>query len=300
MSLKMKFSLLALLSIWLLESVPAVADISDSTTSTGSGTKPLIVDLQRVESADYQTYIKNLQALGCPPSTIHSIVTTDVIAAFAVRRAKAVAARYQNFKYWQVDSSGTEARNKLLAQRNAINEEMNGVLQQLLGIDTDPPDFSRPWQQEEWNLELAFLAPNKLQATKAILQEYAKVDGQMKSLAGGLNLTEDTNELQQILGRYDEEQSTLQKVLSPDEYKQVVMMTSWTAENMRHAMVHFEPTEQEFRIVFEAWHPHDEALARLHALRENDPGNLSDAIYAKIKTQLDPGRYQQYCDTWWK
>ena len=64
MSLKMKFSLLALLSIWLLESVPAVADISDSTTSTGSGTKPLIVDLQRVESADYQTYIKNLQALG--------------------------------------------------------------------------------------------------------------------------------------------------------------------------------------------------------------------------------------------
>jgi hypothetical protein len=262
--------------------------------------KPAIGDWRSVESPDYQTYVKNLQAAGFPPETIQSIVTSDVISAFAGKRAEATAARYQNWRYWQSNPDMTKASAVFAAQRRTIDEEMDGVLQQLLGVDTDLPDVNRQWQQEEWNNELTFLTSDKIKATELIFREYAKVNLQIKELAAGLNLTEDTNELQQILARYQDEQADLKQALSPAEIQQVEMATSWTAENLRQAMVKFDPTEEEFSIVFEAWHPYDENLARIHALRESDPGNLSNAVYAQIKTGLSPDRYQQYCDTWWK
>lgn len=274
------------------------ADYGNDSSSSSSAPRPPISDWHSVESEDYVSYVKSLQAVGCPPQTIRTIVMADVIAAFAGRRAEAVATRYKDFKYWQANTAETEARAKLTAQQRAINEEMNRVLQQLLGVDADLPDVSREWQREKWNCELNFLAPDKRDVTKIVLEEYAKVNQQMGELAASMNLTEDTNELQIILTRYQKEQSTLQQFLSPEEYKLVVMTTSWTAENLRHAMVRFEPTEQEFRIIFESWQSHDENLSRLRVLRQPDPG--SKEVYAKIREQLSGPRYEQYCATWWK
>lgn len=275
-------------------------DLVGGETADNLMARPTIVDWRSVESEGYLAYVKNLETIGCPPQTIRNIVTTDVIAAFAGKRAEAVATRYRNFKYWQTDPSDTKARAELATQRRTIDEEMNRVLQQLLGTGTDLPDVSREWQHEEWNQELAFLTPEKREATEAILQQYAKVNQQMKELASGINLTEDTNALQLILQRYKEEKSTLQQVLLPKEYRQVQLTTSWTAKNLRHALVHFEPTRDEFDIIFDAWKPLDDKLSTIHALRQNDPGNLQKEAYAKIKSQLSPSRYQQYCDAWWK
>ena len=285
--------------IFLLTRLPAnAADVPADGTFSGAEARPAIVDRLSVESGAYQSYRKNLQLLGFSEQIVQKIVTADVITAFAGKRAAAVAARYQNFKYWKADASETQARASLAAQRSAIDEEMNRVLQQLLGSGVELPDVSREWQTEEWNQELSFLNPVKLEATKAILFEYAKVKNQAKELASGICLTEDTNELQLIVGRYQSEQATLQQILSAEEFKQVQMTTSWTAENLRHALVHFEPTEEEFRIIFEAWQPHDENLIKIYASRQPDPGNA--AVHSKIKAQLSSDRYEQYLAAWWK
>src|ERR1035441_1202908 len=114
-------------SLFLLGIMPGkAADYGADGTDANSEPKPPVVDWQSVESGDYRTYVSNLQAMGCPKQTIQSIVTTDVIAAFAGKRSAAVAARYQNFKYWQANPAETEARAKLTAQQRAIDEEMNG------------------------------------------------------------------------------------------------------------------------------------------------------------------------------
>lgn len=276
------------------------ADLANDNSSSSSAPRPSITDWHSVESEEYLSYVRNLQAVGCPPQTIKTVVTADVTAAFAGRRAEAVAVRYQDFKYWQANAAETGARAKLSGQQRAIDEEMNRALQQLLGPDADLPDVSREWQREKWNHELSFLAPDKREATKVVLQEYAKVNQQMGELAAGMNLTEDTNELQSILVRYQKEQSALQQLLSPEEYQLAEMTFSWTAENLRHAMVHFEPTQEEFRIIFQAWQPHDDKLSQIHATRQPDPGSLEKEVFAKIQAQLSASRYQQYRDTWWK
>ena len=247
---------------------------------------------------DYPSYLRNLQTLGFPDQTIRTIITADVVAAFAGKRSAALAERYQNFQYWKVDAAETIARAHLASQRRAIDEEMNALLQQVLGASADLPDVSREWEKKAMDFELAFLSPEKREATKTTLLTYAKAEQQMKELCGGLFVTEDTNELQQILASHKEMQATLRQILLPAEYQQVEMTTSWTAENLRHAIVHFSPTETEFRIIFEAWRPFDEKLAQAYANRQPDPGN--QLVYAKIKEQLSAERYDQFVSTWWK
>jgi hypothetical protein len=279
----------------------SAAQSAASAPSAGSnGSKPATVDWRGVESADYRNYVNNLEAVGFPKQTIRALVTADVVAAFAGKRAGAVAARYQDFTYWQSNPAQTAARATLAAQRQTIDEEMNAVLQQLLGMEVDLPDVAREWQQEEWNQELAFLSPTKLAATKAVLLEFSKVDQQMKELAAGINVSEDTNASQKILARYNDEQSTLRQLLTPEEYRQVDVTASWTAENLRRAMVHFEPTQEEFQIIYEAWKPHDDLLSETYARCQTDPGHLEKQVYAKIKAQLSAPRYEQYRATWWK
>src|SRR5262245_41344240 len=72
-------------------------------------TKPPLPDWLAVESDDYRTYIKNLQAIDCPVQTIRDIVTADVVAVFAAKRDEAIQARFQNYSYWKADTNETTA-----------------------------------------------------------------------------------------------------------------------------------------------------------------------------------------------
>jgi hypothetical protein len=60
----------------------------------------------------------------------------------------------------------------LNAQRRALDTEMNGVLQGLLGADTPLPDVTREWQSADLDFKLGFLPADKLAQTKAILLEH--------------------------------------------------------------------------------------------------------------------------------
>ena len=251
-----------------------------------------------VESEDYRTYVANLRSIGCPDQTIRDIVTADVISVFAPRRTEALRARYQNYQYWKADASETVARATLSAQRRGIDAEMDRVLQGLLGDDTALPDVSREWQSADLDFRLSFLPPDKLAQAKAILLEHDHTELLAQRLTTGDCLTEDTNELNNIVDAHEQDRDALRHALSPEEFNQVEMAASWTGDNLRHAMVHFGPTEEEFRFIFAAWKAHDESLIQSYAAREPDPGN--DDVYAQIKSQMTPERFQLYRDTWWR
>jgi hypothetical protein len=259
-----------------------------------------ILDWRYVESEDYRAYVANLQSIGCPAQTVRDIVTADVISVFAGRRNDALKARYQNFQYWKSDPSETEARAALNTQRRELDTEMNGVLQELLGADTSLPDLTREWQSTELDFKLSFLPSDKLAQTKAILLEHDHTDQLAKQLSDGNDVSEDTNELQRVLDSHDQERAALREILSPEQFERVEMSASWTSENLRHALVHFDPTEEEFRIIFAAWKARDEQLARLKAARETDPDRGNKALNETIKSQLTEERYKVYRATWWK
>jgi hypothetical protein len=257
-----------------------------------------ILDWRDVDSEDYPRYIGNLRSLGCPDQTIHDIVTAEIVGAYAERRSKALQICYQDFQYWKSDPSVTQARAAMSTERAAVDREMTTVLQQLLGADTALPDVHREWQSAELDFKLAFLPADTREQVKAILMAHEHSDQQAKQLSDGGYVSEDTNELQNIIDSHDQERGDLRALLSPEQFERVEMSVSWTSENLRRAIVHFVPTQEEFRAIFAAWKAHDEDLVVVYAARQTDLGN--GEVYASIKTQLTEDRYTLYRRTWWK
>jgi hypothetical protein len=270
------------------------------THASASVTNATRLDWRQVETPDYRTYVQNLRAIGCPEQTIRDIVSADVLQALAARRAEVLAAHYQEFNYWKSDPTQTAARAQLATQRSAVDEEMTALLHQLLGPDFTPPPTSYEWRVAELDQQLGFLPSDKRGQIKSVLLQYAETDQQIRALASNQNLTENLDERRGIIEAYEKEQTQLASLLTPEELEQVRLATSWTAENLRRAMVHFQPTENEFRLIFREWLAHDQKLARLHALAEPDPGNLQDQVFASLRETLGEERYREYRSAWWK
>jgi hypothetical protein len=276
------------------------APVLVQTHSAASVTNAPRLDWRQVETPDYRTYVQNLRAIGCPEQTIRDIVSADALQALAARRAEVLAAFYQEFKYWKADPSQTAARAQLATQRGEVDEEMAALLHELLGPDFTPPPTSYEWKVGELEQQLGFLPPEKRGLIKSVLLQYAETDQQIRALASSQNLTENLDERRGIIEAYDREQAQLASLLTPEELEQVRLTTSWTAENLRRAMVNFQPTEEEFRVIFREWLAHDQKLARLHALAQPAPGNLQEQVFARLRESLGEKRYQEYQSTWWK
>jgi hypothetical protein len=255
-------------------------------------------DWRQVESEDYRTYVKNLREIGCPEQTVQDIVAADVRQAFAVKRAEVMAERYGDFKFWKSDAEEAGMRAKLETQHRAVDEEMVNALRDLLDVDGFPLQTTAEWQQAALRQQLKFLPEEKLDQTQALLVRYADIDAQIESISWGHGVPENADERLRVLEAYDRKRAELRAFLTPEEYEQVELTASWTADNLRRAMTRFQPTEQEFRLIFREWRAQDENLAQLFGTGQPDPGN--DHVFEKIRALLGEERYQLYKSTWWK
>lgn len=274
-------------------STPALA----SEEATSPTNRPSF-DWHQVESADYQTYIKNLRAIGCPEETVKDIVTADLLQAFAERRARVMAERYQDFQFWKSDSTASTTRAQLETRRREVDEEMTAALASLLGTTVSPPTTKSAWQQAALKQQLAFLPDEKRAAAEALLLQAAELDEYHHNFSSDRIRLENSAERARVIEAYDQNRATLKELLTPAEFEQLELTVSWTADNLRRAMTKFEPTEDEFRLIFREWRAHDDNLAHLRSTGKPDPGN--DHVYARIKELLPPERYELYRATWWK
>lgn len=270
----------------------------DQRNSSQSSTNKPKFDWRQVESEDYRMYVKNLRDVGCPDQTVQDIVAADVRQAFASKRAEVMAERYGDFKFWKSDAEEASVRSKLETQRRAVDEEMSDVLRDLLDVDGIPLQTTAEWQQAALRQQLKFLPEEKLDQTQALLVRYADIDAQIKSLSWGHGVPENAEERLRVLEAYDRKRTELRAFLTAEEYEQVELTASWTADNLRRAMARFQPTEEEFRLIFREWRAQDENLAQLLGTGQPDPGN--DHVFEKIRTVLGEERYQIYKSTWWK
>jgi hypothetical protein len=251
-----------------------------------------------IESQDYRTYVKNLRAIGCPEQTVRDIVSADVVQAFAAKRNEMMAERYRDFKYWKTDAEEAAARAELERQRRELDAQVSDVLRELIGEDAGTPSMANEWKKAELNQQLNFLDQNKRDKTVAALTRYAEIDAQVHGLSDWNHTPETIEERRRVLTQYENKQRELWELLTAEEYERVDMTVSWTADNLRHAMENFHPTEEEFRAIFREWRAHDENLAKLRVNGESDPGN--DQVFAKIQQFLGEERFALYKSTWWQ
>lgn len=257
-----------------------------------------IFDWRQVESTNYGTYIGNLRAIGVPEQTVRDIVLADVTQTYAAKREEIMAERFRDFQYWKADSDEAAARAKLEKQQRETDTSMRSVLQQLLGSDTLAPSTAAAWKQAALEQQLAFLPSDTREPITKLLLQYAGVDAKFKELADFHTTIESPDERLQVIEANNQKLDSLQSLLTPEQFEQLDMTVSWTADNLRRAMTKFEPTEEEFRMIFREWRAHDERLAILFARGEPDPGNAQ--VFSNIANFLTPERFAQYRETWWK
>jgi hypothetical protein len=213
----------------------------------------------QLESTDYREYIAKLRAVGCPERTIKDIILTDVMRLYAQRRGQF----YHNghaFNYWETNDKRKlkqpqiEERDKQLA---AIDKELPAVLRELLGINYERELNKYFVDADEDDNRLAFLSEDKRSQVLALRDQFeGKRERVLYDAQSGKPSVSEIEQLRQIDQLQDE---ALAQVLSPAEKEQYELSTSPTADRLRQQLIGFNPTEQEFRNLFDKQKAIDDA-----------------------------------------
>jgi hypothetical protein len=204
----------------------------------------------QLESTDYREYIANLRAIGCPEGTIKDIILTDVMRLYAQRRGQ----YYHNgrpFNYWETDDkrklkqAQIEDRDQQLA---AIDKELPAVLRELLGINYERELNKYFVDADEDDRRLAFLSEDKRAQVLSLRGQFeGKRERILYSVQNGKPSASEIEQLRQIDREQDE---ALAQVLDPKEKEDYELSTSPTADRLRQQLIGFNPTEAEFRDLF--------------------------------------------------
>ena len=225
----------------------------------GKDRPPLSVVLYRtnqfhwreVESEDYRTYIGNLRKIGCPENTIKDIILTDVMKLYAARRGQFFH-NGKAFRFWEtnerraLNARQLEEKERQLAQ---IDKELPPVLRDLLGINYEREINKYFVDTQEDDRRLGFLDGTKHSRILALREEIETLREDVLERAGSQPTgPEEIAALKQI---ERQRKQRLGEILSQEELTEYELRTSETAERLRAELVGFNPTEEEFRSIYE-------------------------------------------------
>jgi len=235
-------------------------------------------DWRQVESEDYKDYIANLRAIGCPEKTIRDIITADVNDLFSSRRSAITKAKH--YEYWRANPVNLSAEEQ--KQLRELNTQKYEVLK-ALGIESSDStglmgDFLRPILEAK-ELELEFLPEPKRQSLKDLLFRL----GQERLAAG--------NDRQRLDEIEQQTRSAIRSLLTPDEFRDYELRTSLPAVQLRFALKEIEPTETEFRTIFDTW-----ISLNAHPWGSPEYRQAQQSSETALQQLLGPSRFDLYLE----
>ncbi|MBI3878617.1 MAG: hypothetical protein HY301_00935 [Verrucomicrobia bacterium] len=242
-----------------------------------------------VESADYRKYIANLRAIGCPEPTIKDLIVTDIMKLYALRRGD-LHHNGREFKYWETNEKRTLTKKQFTereSQLAAIDKEIPGVLRELLGVNYERELNKYFVDTRDEERKLAFLDEAKL---TRVLGVRDLIEGlREQALAGARDGQPGAAELEKLAAIEKQRHDLLAQVLSKDELARYELAMSPTAERLRGELVGFNPTEDEFRAIHDAWREHEArfAFSADTAARDADRQRVEQEIKNKLGNRAD-------------
>jgi hypothetical protein len=241
---------------------------------------------RNIESPDYKTYIANLRAIGCPEETIRDIIKADVNKLYAARQQALNSPPVsKEFKFWQKDPTSSdntdwEKKNK---ERQALSKEQQALLNELLGPESPKEPGKTQPGQNYYDTRYAFLPEEKRRQIQEVQQKYSEMEQQIYRNAREVMLPEDEVELKRIR---DARKADLAQVLTPQELEDYNLRDAPTANQMRHELGDFNPSEAEFRAIFRIRQGFDEEYNRAPDPDDKDFWKRREADQRKIDDQI--------------
>lgn len=245
-----------------------------------------------IKSGDPKRMREALTRAGFPPSYVRDMVTfhtgnTVTPEHIALLREQA------NRPFWKISPGpGEVALQKMLRERDAKSAD---ATKEAFGGKIPPHPLEALNQQRRYR----FLPEDKIAAVIRLDADYAELASANRGVAPA-EAAERARLLQQ------EKRNDLAKVLTPQELELYDLNVSPTAENMRRQLTLFQPTEAEFRSIFELQRGFDdkyggafggppdqakvqERLADQKALDDQVRALLGDTRFAEYKRTQDYG-----------
>jgi hypothetical protein len=239
-------------------------------------------------AAELPILVERLRADGFPREVIRAIVMAQIAEQFAARR-KALDPRMEDRPFWKnpPDDPATA-----LATRQ-LSLEQQRLVREVLGADAEPNDpLTLARQQQRFGM----LPPDKAQAVRDLIRTYDEKRNELYTV--GI-VTQAQQEKRRALD--EEQQAAVRALLTPEELFEYDLRNNTTANSMRTELLAFNPTEEEFRMIFSLRKPFDEQYQSYLS----GPSLPSDAIMRerseaqkqlteRIKAALPPDRAAFY------
>jgi hypothetical protein len=201
-----------------------------------------------VESQDYRDYIANLRAIGCPEETVRDIIIADVNKLYGSRMA-ALYPSAKDFKFWAVEDASQRAQDREREQkRRELEREKRALIKELLGVDyeSEVARWSGRPDEDEWRF--GFLSADKQAQLQALQDKYRELERAAWGEGRDRNNPEARARLVALRAQREAEMA---QILGPQDYQEYQLRNSPIARNMRENLAAFQPSEEEFRKIFE-------------------------------------------------
>jgi hypothetical protein len=257
-------------------------------------TRDKALDWTSVETADYREYIENLRAIGCPEETVRDIIIADINKLYASK----VAALYpspKEFKFWRVEDRAARLENRERDEkREELNDEKRELIKELLGVDYDAEMARWSGRPTEDDWRYGFLSPEKQEQAKALYAKYREMERDLFRDGGGMT----AENRAKFMALRAEREAEMAKLLGPEEFAQYQLRNSYTARNMRENLTGFQPSEDEFRKIFDLKKTFDDQFGFMRdgsdeAVRE-ERRLAQQKLDEQLLATLGPQRFQEY------
>lgn len=246
---------------------------------------------ETVESADYQQYIANLRAIGCPEETIHDIIRADVNKLFESRKA----ATREPFEYWKTGNLMAQLMDQdKIKAHTEMNKEKGELLKTLLGADAKLDDNLMAQMYNPMEQMLDFLPGEKQSQLMSKLQTWQAEA--MKLVGGG---SPDAGDLAELSKVRDKIEAELNVMLTPQEKRDYDLRLSNTAQSMRAGLGDFNPSKEEFEQIFDIRQAFDREHSVLGIPPADEAGRAArreaeTAFKKEVENLLGPDRYKEF------
>lgn len=242
-----------------------------------------------LQNGDLKTLADRLRKAGFPPSLIRALISVQIAEQFSTRR-KTLLAQMEDRPFWKPGSSYFMDPKTMSALRDLSREQAN-LLKQVLGPDENGGnDEAAAYRHRQFG----DLPQGKAQQVQSILSDYGDLRNQVYMSANGVILPEDREKLALL---EKEQRTDLETVLTPEELLEYQLRSSPTANSMRSQLVLFNPSEQEFRAIFDLQQSFDDKYGSTNMMtaesyreRQTHQQELLD----QVKNVLTPDRFAAY------
>ena len=239
---------------------------------------------------DLKGLVARLHAAGFPPSVIRSVVSSLISARFAPRYRELMGAD-PNTPFWKVGSNifGPNDTQRM-EQYQQLNRDRSKLQRELLGDDLLGNNGEVTAAQRR---QFGDLSRAKIDLVQRISDDYTEMASQIRAGMQGITLPEDREKLA-LLER--EKHADLAAVLTPEELAEFEMRTSPLTSMMRRRLGTFEPSDAEFRAIYQV----QQSISNQFAAAGGPQGDfelrrtLGQQYFDQMKAALGPARYAEY------